>query len=105
MKKLLGWIVVLAAVLCLVQYLRAVWTATAFNTFLQEQAGRLHFQNPQMVEEGILVRADDSGIYLHPDDLVVVADGDNKSVYATYTVPVNVFVTEWRLERTYSTED
>ncbi len=102
MKKLLGWIVVLAIVFCLVQYLRAVATATAFNTFLQEQGDRLHFQDPQKVEEGILVRADESGIYLDPDNLVVVSAGEDKSVYARYTVPVNVFVIEWHLEKTYS---
>lgn len=106
MKKLLGWLILLAVILCLVQYLRAVASATAFNTFLQDQADRLSFQSPQGVEEAILERANEAGIYLDPDELQVLAEhGGSGTVWARYVVPVRVPMIEWQLERTFSTQD
>jgi hypothetical protein len=105
MKKLLGWIILLLVVVCLAQYLRAVASATAFNTFLQEQADRLAFQNPEKVEEAIFARADEAGIYLGSDDLQVLATaGGSGTVWARYVVPVHVPGVTWELERTFSTE-
>lgn len=106
MKRLFGWIVLLAVIFCLVQYLRAVASATAFNTFLQDQADRLSYQNPQGVEEAILLRADEAGIYLDSDDLQVLATrGGAGTVWVKYVVPVRVPMIQWQLDRTFSTQD
>ena len=106
MKRLLGWIILLLVIFCLIQYLRAVASATAFNTYLQEQADRLSFQDPQKVEEAIFERADDAGIYLDADDLQVLpVKGAAGTVWARYVVPVHIPGVTWQLERTYSTED
>ena len=105
MKKLLGWIVVLVVAFCVFQYGKAVMIGIGFDSFLQEQADRLVFQDPVKVEEGILLRADDIGVYLEQDDLQVLASGGSGSVYAAYVVPVNLLVTEFYLERTFSTGD
>lgn len=106
MKRLFGWLVLLAIIFCLVQYLRAVASATAFNTFLQEQADRLSFQSLEGIEEGILERASEAGIYLDRDELQVLpAHGGKGTVWARYVVPVHIPLVEWQLERTFSTED
>jgi hypothetical protein len=106
MKKLLGWIILLAVIFCLVQYLRAVASATAFDTFLQDEADKLSYQDPQAVEEAILVRADDAGIYLQQDYLqVLTVRGGAGSISARYVVPVRVPMVQWQLERTFSTQD
>ncbi len=106
MKKLLGWLILLVIIFCLVQYLRAVASATAFDTFLQEQADRLSYQDPQKVEEGILERAQDAGIYLDEGDLQVLAtSGSRGTVWAKYVVPVHIPGIEWHLDRTFSTEE
>jgi hypothetical protein len=104
MKKLFGWVVLLVAAFCAFQYGKAVVVALGFNDYLQHSAEQLVSMNPERVEEEILQRADDVGIYLDPDDLQVLArPGGTGSVYARFIVPVGIPMVEWNLERTFST--